>query len=189
VYRLLPIAYDQIQIVKLGTLDSSTTTAKPRARGARLLRAIGVFKLAKGTTLIAAAISVFRLIHKDLAEEIIRWAERLHIAPGNIYVERLVDRALRVTQGQLIVLGIILLAYSVMFTIEGVGLLLLKRWAEWMTVITTSALIPLEIFEVIRRPSWVKVIGTLVNIVIAVYLVFHVRNEMREKHRLEDQPH
>jgi uncharacterized membrane protein (DUF2068 family) len=181
VYRLLPIAYDQIQIVKLGTLDSSTTTAKPRARGARLLRAIGVFKLAKGTTLIAAAISVFRLIHKDLAEEIIRWAERLHIAPGNIYVERLVDRALRVTQGQLIVLGIILLAYSVMFT--------MKRWAEWMTVITTSALIPLEIFEVIRRPSWVKVIGTLVNIVIAVYLVFHVRNEMREKHRLEDQPH
>jgi uncharacterized membrane protein (DUF2068 family) len=170
-------------------VDSSTTTTKPRPRGAGLLRAIGVFKLAKGTLLIAAAISVFRLIHKDLAEEIIKWAARLRIAPGTIYLERLLERVLRVTQRQLVLLGSVLLVYSAMFTTEGIGLLLLKRWAEWMTVITTSGLIPIEVYEMVRRPTWLKAITLFVNVVVAVYLVFHVRNEMREKHRLEDQPH
>jgi uncharacterized membrane protein (DUF2068 family) len=167
----------------------TTTTVSRRERGAGLLRAIGVYKLLKGMALIAAAVSVFHLVHKDLAEEIIRWAARLRIAPGNIYVERLVERVLRVTKRQLIVLGIILLVYSAMFIIEGIGLLLLKRWAEWMTVITTSGLIPIEIFEMIRRPSWLKAVAMLVNIVIAVYLAIHVRNEARDEHGPENQPH
>jgi uncharacterized membrane protein (DUF2068 family) len=71
----------------------------------------------------------------------------------------------------------VLLAYAAMFLVEGIGLLFLKHWAEWMTVITTSALIPIEIYEIIHRPTWLKAAAMLINIVLAVYLAVHVRRE------------
>jgi hypothetical protein len=36
---------------------------------------------------------------------------------------------------------------------EGVGLWLRKRWAEWLTVIATSLLVPLELYELVRRAT------------------------------------
>jgi uncharacterized membrane protein (DUF2068 family) len=160
--------------------ETSGVRTRGGAQGAGLLRAIGVFKLFKGAMLIAAAISVFQLVNKDLAGEIIEWSRRLHIAPGNMMVQRLIDRAWTVTNRQLVVLGVVLLIYSMMFLVEGTGLLLLLRWAEWMTVITTSGLIPFEIYEMIRKVSWLKVSALIVNVVIAVYLALHVWNELRE---------
>jgi len=143
---------------------------------------IGAFKLLKGALLVAAAVSVFKLIHLDLADVILEWSRRLHIAPGNRLVEHLLERVLTVTQRQLFVVGIVLLIYAAMFTIEGIGLLLLKHWAEWMTVITTSGLIPFEIYEMAERPSWLKALAMAVNVAIAVYLFVHVRHEA-EQHR------
>jgi len=155
--------------------------AKNRPRGANLLRLIGVFKLAKGALLIAAAISVFHLLHKNLADYILEWSRRLHIEPGNYVIERLLDRALTVTNRQLVVVGIVSLVYAAMFTVEGVGLLMLEHWAEWMTVITTSGLIPFEIFEIARKPGPLKVLALIINIAVAVYLFFHVRHESAQR--------
>ena len=86
-----------------------------------------------------------------------------------------------VTQRQLWVAGFVLLAYAVMFLIEGIGLLLLEHWAEWMTVITTGGLIPIEIYETVRRPTWFKVGAMLINAAVEVYLVWRVRREAAEK--------
>jgi uncharacterized membrane protein (DUF2068 family) len=170
--------------------DSPLSCAPPvhahsRPRGAVLLWLIGAFKLFKGVLLVAAAISVFNLIGKDLGEVILEWSRRLHIAPGNRIVEHLLERALTVTNRQLVVLCIVLLLYAAMFTVEGVGLVLLKHWAEWMAVLTTSGLIPFEAYEIFRRPSWTKVVALAVNIAIVVYLFIHVRRE-NARLRLEE---
>jgi uncharacterized membrane protein (DUF2068 family) len=161
------------------TQPAISTAVRPR-RGAALLRIIGVFKVSKAALLIAAAIAVFHLIHKDLGDVIIEWSRQFHIAPGNKIVQDLVERVSTVTQKQFVVLGIILLAYAAMFLIEGIGLLMLKHWAEWMTVITTSGLIPLEIYEIYHKPGWTKIAATAVNVIIAVYLVVRVRREAKE---------
>src|ERR1700678_3559690 len=99
------------------TESATSATVRPR-RGAGMLRLIGIFKLTKGIVLIAVAISVFRLIHKHLAEEILTWAPRFPNAPGSRIVQDLLDRGLTVTHKQLFVLGIILLVYSAMFIVE-----------------------------------------------------------------------
>jgi uncharacterized membrane protein (DUF2068 family) len=70
-----------------------------------------------------------------------------------------------------------------MFLVEGIGLLLLLHWAEWMTVITTSGLIPIEMYEIVHRPTWLKAFAMLINIALAVYLAVHVRNEAIEAKR------
>lgn len=169
--------------------ETTQVTSPPRVRGAGLLRLIGIFKLTKAALLVAAAISVFDLRHKNVADIIVEWSRRLHIAPGNRLVAHLLERILTVTHRQLIVLGVVLLIYATMFAVEGVGLLLLKHWAEWMTVITTSGLIPFEVYEMIHRPSALKAAGMIVNIAVAVYLFEHMRREAAEKSKSPDQPH
>jgi uncharacterized membrane protein (DUF2068 family) len=163
--------------------DQATSVSSKHERGAGLVRAIGLFKLVKAIFLIAAAISVFNLMHRDIGDVVLTWAHRFHIAPGNKLLERLLERVLTVTQRQLILGGVVLLAYAAMFLIEGIGLLLLLHWAEWMTVITTSGLIPIEMYEIIHRPTCLKALATLINIILAIYLAVHVRNEAREAKR------
>jgi len=165
---------------------SIAPSAEPKTRGANLLRLIGAFKLIKGLTLIAGALSLLHLIHVDVVDLVLKWARRLHIAPGNHYLQAFLDKMLSVTRKQLQVLAAILFVYAAMFITEGVGLWLLKTWAEWMTVITTIGLIPLEIYELIHRLDEQKgvklpVLTLAVNVVVAAYLIARVWRESKER--------
>jgi uncharacterized membrane protein (DUF2068 family) len=162
-------------------------SAKPKIRGANLLRLIGAFKLIKGLTLIVGALSLLHLIHVDVVDLVVKWAHRLHIAPGNHYLQEFLDKLLSVTRKQYEVLASILFVYAAMFITEGIGLCLLKPWAEWMTVITTIGLIPFEIFELVHRLDEQKgvmlpAVTLAVNVVVAVYLIVRVWREGKERH-------
>jgi uncharacterized membrane protein (DUF2068 family) len=166
---------------------SVARSAEPKVRGASLLRLIGAFKLIKGLTLVAGALSLLHLIHVDVVDLVIKWARRLHIAPGNRYLQEFLDKLLSVTRKQYEVLASILFVYATMFIIEGVGLCLLKHWAEWMTVITTIGLIPLEIYELVHRLDEQKgvmlpALTLAVNVAVAAYLIVRVRRESKERH-------
>ena len=73
----------------------------------------------------------------------------------------------------LIFLGTFL--YAGLFATEGIGLLMRKRWAEYFTIVTTSLLIPLEVYEMFRHFTIVKLLVTLVNLMIVWYLAARVR--------------
>ena len=65
--------------------------------------------------------------------------------------------------------------YAGLLGVEGVGLLLGKRWAEYFTVVATVALIPLELYEIARRPTVTRGTVLLVNVIIVAYLIMRVR--------------
>ena len=72
-------------------------------------------------------------------------------------------------------LGCGALAYAVLYTVQGLGLLAARRWAEWLTVVSGVGLVPLEVYEVFRHPTWFKAVILVSNLAIAVYLYHHVR--------------
>jgi uncharacterized membrane protein (DUF2068 family) len=72
-------------------------------------------------------------------------------------------------------LGIGSLLYAGLFFAEGTGLWLRKIWGEWLTVIITSSLVPVEIYEIHRHPSWVKIAVLILNVAIVVYLIYGIR--------------
>jgi uncharacterized membrane protein (DUF2068 family) len=144
-------------------------------KGDGMLRLIGAFKLAKSVLLIVAAIATLRLMSGDFDETVLEWAHRFHVAPGNQMVQRLLE----VQPAQLGLVAAVLSMYSVMYLIEGLGLILLKHWAEWMTIVTTSGLVPVEIFELVRKPSRTKVAALIVNLAIIAYLIFMLRRQSR----------
>jgi uncharacterized membrane protein (DUF2068 family) len=66
--------------------------------------------------------------------------------------------------------------YAGLFATEGLGLVLRKRWAEYFTIVTTSGLIPLEIFEMARHFTATKLVVAFVNVLIVWYLAARVRS-------------
>lgn len=144
-------------------------TNDQRSSSAILL--IGLFKLLKGVLLLAVGIGAFKLLHKNVADVVIRWTEILRVDPDNSFIQPLLGKVLPMTPKQLKEIGAGTFFYAGLLLTEGVGLLMRKHWAEYFTVITTGGLIPLEIYELAKRFTAAKVIVLIVNAAIVVYLV------------------
>ena len=66
---------------------------------------------------------------------------------------------------------------SALLLTEAVGLMRGKRWAEYLTIVATSSLVPLEVYELSRRLTPTRLAALIVNLVIVAYLVVRVRRE------------
>lgn len=141
-----------------------------------LLRLIAVFKFLKAAALIALSVGAFRLINKDVGQEFEHWVRMLRLDPGNHFVELGLEKAALVTPDMIRKIGLGGLLYAGLFLAEGTGLWLGKRWGEWLTVVITSTLVPVEIYEIYRHPSWVKVVVLFLNVGIVGYLIYRIRS-------------
>jgi uncharacterized membrane protein (DUF2068 family) len=141
------------------------------------LRLIAIFKLLKAALLIAIGLGALKLVHKDMGDVIERWVEMLRLDPNNRYIDAVLEKASSLTPGKIKELGLGSLLYAALFSAEGIGLWLLKVWAEWLTVIITSSLVPLEVYEIWRRPTWVREVVLAINIAIVGYLLYKIRDK------------
>jgi uncharacterized membrane protein (DUF2068 family) len=140
---------------------------------------IGLFKLVKALLLIAIGIGALRFLHKDLSNSVLHWAQVLRVDTDNRYIHGFLVKIFRVTPKQLKELSVGTFIYAGLFLTEGMGLLLRKHWAEYFTIITTGLLIPLEIYELVRHFTIVKIVVTVVNVLIVWYLVVRVRSRSK----------
>jgi uncharacterized membrane protein (DUF2068 family) len=148
-----------------------------------LLRLIAVFKFLKAALLIALGIGLFKLLHKDVGNVLERWCEALRLDPGRHFVNLALEKAAHLSPAQVKKLGLGSFLYAGLFLAEGTGLWLRKRWGEWLTVIITSSLVPVEVYEIYRHASWAKVGVLAVNVVIVIYLICHMRREGSTRRR------
>ncbi len=81
---------------------------------------------------------------------------------------------------QLMQISGVAFGYSCLLFTEGVGLWLQKRWAEYLTAIATSLFIPLELYEIYERFTWVRIGILALNIFIVWYLVTRLKDEKKE---------
>jgi len=144
----------------------------PRAAALRL---IGLFKLTKGCLLAAVALELGHLGPEGISHALARWATRLHVDPDGRYFGRAVEWIAGFGEHRLRTVGVGLLAFAMLFLTEGIGLLLRQRWAEYVTLIVTASLIPVELYAIARRPDWIRVAVTLINVGIVWYLARGLR--------------
>ena len=84
-------------------------------------------------------------------------------------------KAFDYTPTHLFVLAAICLAYACLEGVEAVGLWLNKRWAEYLTFVATTILIPYEIYELYLKVSVFKSIAFVLNVLVAAYLLYAKR--------------
>src|SRR5271165_7203723 len=149
-----------------------------------VLRTIALYKIVKVVLLLAVAYGELRLRDASLAAKLLSWAQARPYGLEHRIVTQLLEWFSGLSVPRINALRIVTLAYAAVFAVEGVGLWMRKRWAEWLTTIITASLIPLEAWELIFRPTIGKALIILTNIAVVVYLVWHVRT----KNRAIDRP-
>ncbi len=148
----------------------------------RWLVLIGLGKLMKAVLFVALGFGALHLVHRDLVTVVTHWLVDLRFDPESRAVNFVLDKIASVTPHRLRQLSVLIFCDAGLDVIEGTGLMLGKSWAEYLTVIVTASFLPWEFFELAHKPNWPKVVFTLLNIAILVYLVQNLRRRLRERH-------
>ena len=146
----------------------------------RGLVVIGVFKLLKSLALFVAGVGVLSLLHRDAAATLRAWIDFLRLDAHAHLIEKLIARVAGTSHRTMRELGVGTLLYAVVFGIEGVGLLLGKAWAEYLTALVTVSFLPIEGYELLTHPSLVKGLVIAINAAIIVYLVIEIRRRRHD---------
>ncbi len=153
-----------------------------KTKGSRGLWLIAAFKLVKGLGLLILGIGVLKLLHTDVAAEVAQWIDILRVDPHNHYIQEALAKLGMIDDRKLKALSVGTFFYSALYLTEGIGLSLRKRWAEYVTIISTASLLPLEIYEIVKRVNAPKIVVLLANIAVLVYLVIEVRRTRNTQH-------
>lgn len=145
----------------------------------RFLRAVAIFKLGKALLLLVTAWGLLKFLNPAFELQVDAWIETLRSAFGQYLMRQLLERVNRLSPVHLHLLSFASVVYACLFLVEGYGLWRGRRWAEYLTVIVTSLLIPVELFEVVTRFRPVTFSVLVLNVLIVVYLVRRVRVERR----------
>lgn len=165
-------------------------TPPPRFRGGRLLRdrlimrLLATERMFRALGLVLLAIGVFKLRSskgrvEDAFENELPLIRPLARQLGwNIDDSKLVhhiEQAFSLSATTLTWIAVGLLVYAGLQVIEAVGLWMVKRWGEYFAVVATSLFLPLEIYELTEKITWLRAGLLLVNIAAVVWLIWSKR--------------
>lgn len=140
---------------------------------------IGGFKLLESVFFFLVGIGALHLIGKDLEDEALKLVTRLRFDPDGRLVGWVLDHVDSITAVRLKQIGIATFSYGALRIIEGVGLVMEKLWAEYLTVGATTIFLPWEIYEICRHLDWIRVGVLVTNLVVLAYLSWSLRRRLR----------
>lgn len=150
----------------------------------RWLKLIGALKVLKGLFCILLGFGALRLLHRDLVDLVTHWTVLdLHFDPEGHLVTVLLGWAERIGPHQIKLISVAIFVYAALDLIEGIGLILEKVWAEYVTLIFSAAFLPWEFYKLIRHITWFKVGLALANALIVLYLLWVVQEQTRRRMR------
>jgi uncharacterized membrane protein (DUF2068 family) len=153
-------------------------------RDAVILRLLAAERWIRGLLILAGAYGIWRFrAHHDAVQKAFNedlpllrpLADKLHY---NLDDSSIVHSIRSVVQAQTATLGWIagaLLVYGILQLVEGTGLWLLKRWGEYFAVVATSLGLPIEIYELTEKITYLRVGALLINVAAVVYLLLSKR--------------
>ncbi len=143
--------------------------------------AIGVWKLLEAALFIVLGIGALKLLHKDLVDVVTRFVIDLGRDPEGHFVNLLLEKVAQIDPHRLKQISLAIFAGAALHLLEGIGLVMRKIWAEYVTLVLTASFLPWEIFEILRHVTWLKIVLTILNFAVVVYLVFHVQMKARQR--------
>lgn len=167
------------------TLPPTSELPKPR-RGKPLREAVVMKLIAvnKGAhALVFTTLAVVLVLLESNFTQIHSWAQSLNQKLSS----QLADTGQQASRGWLArqtqhifdlrtdtvkVLLALALVYAVVEWTEAIGLWKEKRWAEYLTVVATAGFLPLEVHELIKRVTAVRIAALIVNVALIVWLVY-----------------
>ena len=168
-----------------GPADHAPLVLRGKAlRDAFILRLLAVERFVRGLLVLALAYGVYKFNDSKTAlTQVFQTylplfkpiGDHLGIDLQDAGPVRLIDKLLHTPGSTLRMVALGVAAYGALQLLEGLGLWLLKRWGEYVAVVGTSLFIPLEIYELVERVTWLRIAALLVNLAAVVYILWTKR--------------
>jgi hypothetical protein len=141
-------------------------------RRVRYLKLIALFKILQGLLLLLLGVSLLFLNSRPhWLEQISDWADDQVLLHPSKPVYFLLSKLQDILAGGVLrATGLLSLFYCAVLFTEGFGVYFQKRWAEWLMICATGALIPLEVRHLWHRPGLVALVIVLANCFIVWFL-------------------
>jgi uncharacterized membrane protein (DUF2068 family) len=145
------------------------------------VRVVALVEAAKAALVLLAGFGILSFLHRDVHAIAAQLIERLHLDPANKYPRIFIDAAERVTDARLWLLAWLAMTYAMLRAVEAYGLWRDRIWAEWIALVTGAIYLPVEIYELTRGITFVKVFAIVVNLVVVGYMAYVVRRSGQKR--------
>ena len=156
------------------------TSAKHQA-----LRSIAIFEGLKGTIVFVLGFGLLGFLGHDDARFVEQWVVRMHIDPANRYLHPVIHALSEVSDTRLVLLMGFATFYTVVRFTEAYGLWRGRRWAEWFAALSGALYIPVELYEMTQRITWLRIAALTLNLVIVAYMVWLLTENRRRARTTE----
>lgn len=168
-----------------GPADDAPVLLRGKAlRSAFILRALAIERWFRALVLALLGVAVLRLkstqvslqdlFRKDL-NSLDPFFRQIHFRVSDSSTITSIQKLLHTSSSTLTIIGVALILYAALQLAEGIGLWSLQRWGEYVAVVGTTAFIPLEIYEIVDKVSWLKIVILVINVAAVVYLLWSKR--------------
>ena len=149
---------------------------------------MAVVEAAKAALVLLAGFGLLALIHRDVQDLAEKFVRHSHLNPAGKYPRIFLDAAERVTDTRLWLYASFAALYSLIRSIEAYGLWNERRWAEWFALASGAIYLPVEIYEVVHRVTWIKVAILIVNAGVVAYMGYALRHSAAQDRELAARP-
>lgn len=181
-----PAAFKRVCIVRPPSHHGlvSKLIRKPLLTG---MRAVALLEAIKGVVVLLAGIGLLALVHRDVEAIAERLVKLSHLDPASKYPRIFIGAAGKVTDARLWFLAAAAAAYSAVRLVEAWGLWHERRWAEWLALVAGGLYVPIEIYELIHRATWLKAGLLATNLAIVLYMAYALRHSLDQDRELSPE--
>lgn len=145
------------------------------------VRAIAIYEAVKGLIGLAAGFGMLTLINRDLADFAEDLIAVLHLNSEGRLAHRIVETITTLNPSNIKIFFAVALVYAAKQLVEAYGLWHLRAWAEWLAIFSGVIYIPVEIYELIHKPTFTRAGILIVNTALVLYLYYFRQRQAHEK--------
>ena len=153
------------------------------------VRTVATIELTKGIIVALAGLGLVSMRHKDIWGLTESFLDFLHVSPHHHHrvFKVFIDLVYRVRDVRLWQIATVAAIYVTLRFIEAYGLWHIRPWAEWLAFVSGAIYIPFEVADLLRHPTWFRVLVIAVNLLIVLYMLM-LRLEAAKKRCAPQHP-
>lgn len=153
---------------------------QPLAKDVYGLRTIAVIEVLKGFGAVVAAVLLITHRHSDYAAGARHLLHALHIGNTSHIARQVMRWADNIEPERVTLVTVLVSVYASFRLVEAWGLWHVRTWAEWLGFANGVLYLPLEILELARGFSWLKLTVLIINAIVVAYLAWEIKKGRRE---------
>ena len=147
----------------------------------KALKPIAVFEALKGALVLVAGFGLLSFLGKDADDLAERLVHRMHLDPAYHYPQIFIRAMNEISDTNLWLMAGFAALYAAVRFAEAYGLWHERRWAEWLAAISGGVYVPIEIYELAHRVTWIRVSALTLNLLVVGYMVWLLTENRRRR--------